>query len=186
MLGRRRRSPGSHGDPRARGSQAADSTEEVSGKEPLSGPCGRAEKNGYGVGGERGWRLQGELRALGWGRSTRHQNAASPSGASGHHLRRSLHHAAEDAVDGSQRAGPGRARNRSGVEISFPGGWGGGQRWRVRNPRNPSAAQRSPGKKDSSVARQPALGPPPPGVARSWRGRGRAAERALRADANCI
>lgn len=60
-------------------------------------------------------------------RSTRHQNSASPNGASGHHLHPSLHHAAEDGVDGSKRAGPGLSQNRSGIEISFLGGWGAGR-----------------------------------------------------------
>lgn len=62
-------------------------------------------------------------------------------------------------------------------------GGGGGK------PGTPSKARRvwrSSGEKDSSVARQPALGPPPARVARRRRGLGGAAERALRADANCI
>lgn len=62
-------------------------------------------------------------------------------------------------------------------------------RGRKREPRNPSRARRawrSLEKKDGSVAKRRALGPPPARVARRRRGRGAGGGVALRADANCI
>lgn len=88
---------------------------------------------------------------------------------------------ARRAAAEARRSGP--FPGAEGAEISLPeqrgeketagrvvGGGGG-------NPGNPSAARRmwrSSGKKDGSVARQPALDPPPARVARRRRGRGRA------------